>query len=163
MYDTKTYCKRGYFCWGKISRKCWQDLSCGGNFHYTFPISFIKAYGFYFRVGVIFAKKTKSQKRENYPHANISMFIVILWILPLPFIKIPFQEYVSKDISHPLIYDDLLTNAGEQRKRSDSVLLRKPLYQQKIQTKLMITIQYLQKISENAAIANHIGTVLPVW
>ena len=39
------YCKRarGYFRWGKISRKCWQDISRGGNFHDTTPISFIKA------------------------------------------------------------------------------------------------------------------------
>ena len=31
----------------------------GGNFYDTTPISFIKAYGFYIQVGVIFAKKTK--------------------------------------------------------------------------------------------------------
>ena len=49
------YCKRGYFRWGKISRKCWQNISRGGYFHDTTPISFIKVYGFYFRVGVIFA------------------------------------------------------------------------------------------------------------
>ena len=63
------YCKLGYFRWGKISRKCWQDISRGGNFHDTAPFSFIKAYGFYLRVGVIFAKKTKTQKlppRENF-------------------------------------------------------------------------------------------------
>ena len=53
------YCRRGYFRWGKFSRKCWQDISRGGNFHDSTHISFIKAYGFYFRVGVIFAKKTK--------------------------------------------------------------------------------------------------------
>ena len=73
------YCKRGYFRWGKISRKCWQDISRGGNFHDTTPISFIKAYGFYFRVGVIFAKKTKARKtrklppRENF-HVNSTAF-----------------------------------------------------------------------------------------
>ena len=63
------YCKRGYFRWGKISRKCWQDISRGSNFQDTNPFSFIKAYGFYFRVGVIFAKKTKAQKlppRKNF-------------------------------------------------------------------------------------------------
>ena len=76
-YDLPVYCKRGYFRWGKISRKCWQDISRGGNFHNATPISFIKAYGFYFRVGVIFAKKTKAQKRENYPHAKISTFTVL--------------------------------------------------------------------------------------
>ena len=33
------YCKHGYFRWGKILRKCWQDLSRGGNFqrfYFTF-------------------------------------------------------------------------------------------------------------------------------
>ena len=45
------YCKRGYFRWGKISQKCLQDISRGGNFHDTAPISFIKADGFYFHVG----------------------------------------------------------------------------------------------------------------
>ena len=38
------YCKPGYFRSGRISRKCWQDISCRGNFHNTTPISFIKAY-----------------------------------------------------------------------------------------------------------------------
>ena len=54
------YCQRDYFCWRKISRKCWQDISHGGNFHDTTVthISFIKACGFYFRVGVIFVMKT---------------------------------------------------------------------------------------------------------
>ena len=74
-------CKRGYFRWRKISQKCWQDISRGGNFHETTPISFINAYGFYFRVGVIFAKKTKMWKRENYPHAKISTFTEV--ILPM--------------------------------------------------------------------------------
>ena len=62
-----TYCKRGYFRWGKISRKCWRDISRGGNFHDTTNIYFIKAYGFYFRVGVIFAKKTKARKTRKLP------------------------------------------------------------------------------------------------
>ena len=70
------YCKRANFRGGKISRKCWPGISRGGNFHDTTPISFITAYGFYFRVGVIFAKKTKREKRENYPHAKISTFTV---------------------------------------------------------------------------------------
>ena len=66
--DSKNkYCKRGYFRWGKISRKCWQDISRGGNFHETTPFSFINSYGFYLRVGVIFAKKTKAQKTRKLP------------------------------------------------------------------------------------------------
>ena len=61
------YCKRGYFRWGKISRKCWQDISRGGNFHDTTHISFIKACGFYFRVGVTFAMKAKARKARKLP------------------------------------------------------------------------------------------------
>ena len=61
------YCKRGYFRWGKISRKCWLDLSRGGNFHDISPISLIKSYGFYFPVGEIFAKKAISRKTRNCP------------------------------------------------------------------------------------------------
>ena len=56
------YCKHGYFRWGKISRKCWQDISHRGNLHETTPISFINAYGFYFRLGVIFCEEDKSAK-----------------------------------------------------------------------------------------------------
>ena len=53
------------FAGGEISRKCWQDISRGGNFHGTTPIFFIKAYWFYFRMEVIFAKKTKAQKNAK--------------------------------------------------------------------------------------------------
>ena len=47
------YCKCGYFCWVKILRKCWQDISRWGNFHNTAPYYFIKALKawFNFRVG----------------------------------------------------------------------------------------------------------------
>ena len=44
-----------------------QNISRGGNFHDSTPISFIKAYGFYFRVGVIFAKKPKARKTRKLP------------------------------------------------------------------------------------------------
>ena len=50
-------------------------MSRGGNFHDTTPISFIKAYGFYFPVGVIFATKTRLRKlppRENVHVYSIS-------------------------------------------------------------------------------------------
>ena len=79
LVASSIYCKRGYFRWGEISQKGWQDISRGDNFHDNSPISFIKAYGFYFRVGVIFAKKTKEQKtsklppRENF-HVYINMY-----------------------------------------------------------------------------------------
>ena len=75
------YCKSGYFRWGKISRKCLQDISRGGNFHETTPISFIKANGLYFRVRLVFVKKTKAQKKKNVK------------ITPMP--KFPCLQYKS--------------------------------------------------------------------
>ena len=75
--DATAYCKRGYFRWGKFREyvSISKTFHVGvGDFHDTTPISFIKAYGFYFRVGVIFAKKTevrKSPPRENFHvHSN---------------------------------------------------------------------------------------------
>ena len=61
------YCKRGYFRWAKISQKYWKDLSSGGNFHDSIHISLIKSYGFYFRVGEIFANKAISRKTRKLP------------------------------------------------------------------------------------------------
>ena len=61
-HPSAKYCKRGYFRWGENSPKCWEDISRGGNFHDITHISFIKAYVFYFSMGVIFAKKTKARK-----------------------------------------------------------------------------------------------------
>ena len=46
MSNISKYCNCGYFRWRKISRKCWQDISRGGNFHNTTPISFIKVWFF---------------------------------------------------------------------------------------------------------------------
>ena len=59
------YCKRGYFRWGKISRKCWQDISRGGNFHETTPFSFINSYGFLFSRGGNFREEDKSAKNAK--------------------------------------------------------------------------------------------------
>ena len=74
-HTVQAYCRRGYFCWGEISRKCWQDISRGGNFHDSTQISFIQAYRFYFRVGVIFAKKTKGRKtRKLLPCENFHVY-----------------------------------------------------------------------------------------
>ena len=64
-YKHILYTVHGHFCWGEISRKCWQDIS--RNFHDTPPISFIEAYGFYFRMGVIFTKQTKARKMRKLP------------------------------------------------------------------------------------------------
>ena len=60
VHNYTIYCKRDYFCWGKISRKILARHFTWGNFHNTTPISFIKAYGINFCVGVIFSKKTKA-------------------------------------------------------------------------------------------------------
>ena len=63
------------FAGGKFHEKCWQDISRRGNFHDTTPISFIKVYGFYFRVGVIFAKKTEARKKRKLPpHENFHVY-----------------------------------------------------------------------------------------
>ena len=60
----------GFFSLGEggISRKYWQDISRGGNFHDTIYIFLIKSCGFYFRAGEILAKKSISKIRQNYPH-----------------------------------------------------------------------------------------------
>ena len=90
LSETFAYCKRSYFRWRKISRKCWQDISRGGNFHDTAPISFIEAYGFYFRVGVIFAMNKKALKtRKLPPRENFHVYSMQL-------ITIDFRTYVSK-------------------------------------------------------------------
>ena len=76
------YCERGYFRWGKISRKWWVHISRGGNFHDASPISFIKAYEFYFCVGVIFVKKIKARKtRKLPPHENFHVYSMYLFTI----------------------------------------------------------------------------------
>ena len=50
------YCTRGYFRWGKNSRKCKTDITRGCNFHKLISI------------------KRISHTRENYPHTKISTF-----------------------------------------------------------------------------------------
>ena len=74
-----------YFRWGKISRKYWQDISRGGNFRDTATISFIKVHWFNFRVGVIFAKKTKARKTQKLPprenfHVYSTMRLILFFI-----------------------------------------------------------------------------------
>ena len=89
----KEYCKCGYFRWGKILRKCWQDISREGNFHETTPISFINAYGFYFRVGVIFAKKTKARKTRKLPSRK-NFHVYITWKLNSPNLLCLMQQFM---------------------------------------------------------------------
>ena len=47
---------------GKFRENVGKTFHVGVIFTILTPISFIKAYEFYFRVGVIFAKKTKVRK-----------------------------------------------------------------------------------------------------
>ena len=63
------------FAGGKFRENVGKTFHVGGNFHYTTPIFFIKAHGFYFRVGVIFANMTNARKTRKLPHAKISRFI----------------------------------------------------------------------------------------
>ena len=66
------YCKCVFFFrWGKFDK----TFHMGVIFMH---ISFIKVYGFYFYVEVIFARQN-CEKRENYPYTKISAFTV-LWI-----------------------------------------------------------------------------------
>ena len=58
-------CKRGYYRWGEISQKCWQDISRGGNH---------KGIWVLFSRGGNFHDEDKSAK--NYPNAKISTFTV---------------------------------------------------------------------------------------
>ena len=63
------------FAGGKFREKCRQDTSRRGNFHDTASFSFIKAYEFYFCVGVIFAKNTKArQTRKLPPRENFHVY-----------------------------------------------------------------------------------------
>ena len=51
-----------------------------GNFHDTTHFSFIKAYGFYFTRGGNFGRSSQNrEKREDYPHAKISTFTVVIF------------------------------------------------------------------------------------
>ena len=67
------------FAGGKFRKKFWQHFSGRGNFHDATPISLIKAYRFYFHMGVYdFCEEDNSVKNAKYyPHAKMSMFTVI--------------------------------------------------------------------------------------
>ena len=68
-----TYCKRGCFRWGKITRKWWQDISRGGNFHDTAPIFLQKG------IWVLFSRRRqKREKRENF-----HVYSTFTWVIAL--------------------------------------------------------------------------------
>ena len=74
------YCN-DYFREGIISRKCWQDLSCGGNFHNTY-FSLIVIWVLIFCLGEIFSKTCQyREKQENYPQAKIYKFSVSHYLI----------------------------------------------------------------------------------
>ena len=62
---SKCYCKRGYFRWGKISRKCWQDISHGGNFHDSTPYFLHKGIWVLLSRGGNFREEDKSAKNAK--------------------------------------------------------------------------------------------------
>ena len=62
-----------FWC-GKISQKCWQDMSCRVNFHDTTLISFIKAYGFYFREEDKSAKNAKINPTQKFPRLRYTKY-----------------------------------------------------------------------------------------
>ena len=110
------------FAGGKFSRKCCQDLSCGGNFRDTSHISLSKPYGFYFCMGEIFAKKTISEKWENYPHATISMFTVCSAINTVETVIYD----PSRDLNEKVAYDRVsLNTVSIQQPRSDFLTFSK--------------------------------------
>ena len=55
------------FAGGKFREYVGKTFHVGVIFHDTTPISIIKAYGVYFCMGVIFAKKTKARKMRKLP------------------------------------------------------------------------------------------------
>ena len=63
------------FAGRKFRENVGKTFHVGGNFHNTTPISFIKAYGFYFHVGVIFAKKTKARKMQKLPMCTVFVYV----------------------------------------------------------------------------------------
>ena len=71
-------------------QKFWQGISCRGNFHDATPISLVKAYGFYFHMGVIFVKTKVQKTRKLPPREN-------------------FHLYTNDAISNPTKVDDLVT------------------------------------------------------
>ena len=66
LQNKTIYCKRGYFRWGKISRKYWQDLSRGGNFHDTTHIFLIKSLWVLFSRGGNFREEGNIAKNAKF-------------------------------------------------------------------------------------------------
>ena len=66
-----------FFRWGKISRKCWQDLLHGITFHDITSISLMKSCGFYLHAGEIFMKQAISPiMRELLPCENFHVYSI---------------------------------------------------------------------------------------
>ena len=82
------YCKRGYFRWGNISRKHWQDISRGGNFHDITPIIFItEGIWVLFSRGGNFREEDKSAKNAKItPRDNFHVYSIVLQYYKVPFL-----------------------------------------------------------------------------
>ena len=65
------------FAGGKFRENVVKTFSHWVNFHDTSLISFIKAYGFYFRVGEIFAKTKARKTRKLPPHENYHVYSML--------------------------------------------------------------------------------------
>ena len=62
---------------GKFRENVGKTFQVGVIFMILLPFSFIKAYGFYFRMGVIFARKTKVGKMRKYrPSENFHVYSI---------------------------------------------------------------------------------------
>ena len=118
------YCKRGYFRWGKISRKYGKDISIGGNFHYTTRISLIKSYGFNFRAGENFAKKAISRKtrklppRENFHVYSMGNLIWIDYQVGIAYWNILVTYNKPKSQKQTFLYPQLKNNLAQKQIKS---------------------------------------------
>ena len=76
------FCKCGYIWRGKISLKCWQDISRRVNFHDYIPFFFIKAYIGFISCGGNFREEDKSAKyakispTRKLPRLQLIEFII---------------------------------------------------------------------------------------
>ena len=64
------------FAGGKFRENIGKTFHVGVIITILLLFSFIKEYGFYFRVGVLFTKQTKARKTRKLPNAKLSVFTV---------------------------------------------------------------------------------------
>ena len=82
--------------------------SRGGNFHDITHSSFIQAYRCYFRVGVIFAKKTKTRKtRKLPPRENFHVYSIYFVDTYLHFFEVLRFRNFSLHMTFKIIHENL--------------------------------------------------------